>query len=70
MRYVAYCEGVKVASVYCRRFLLKIPSSKRWEICWHNRGDARERIANLQAAKTWVATLLHGKTVEWKKEGE
>lgn len=61
MNHVCYSEGRKVATVFRNRF-------GRWVICWHSRADSRENIANPEAAKRWIAHLLDGKEVEWRKE--
>lgn len=62
MNWVAYCEGRKVATVSRRRH------GKGYEICWHARGDSFDRITDVDSAKRHVASLLHGKTIEWRRE--
>jgi hypothetical protein len=67
INHVAYCEGRKVATVHLK-LVNRFGSKKRWEIIWHNRQDARERIPDLTQAKIWLHGLLRGKEVEWRKE--
>lgn len=60
-KYVCFADGEKVATVSKDAY-------GRWLICWHRRGDCRERIANVKAAKLWVGMILKGKTLTWERE--
>lgn len=58
MKHQAYCNGNLVAVVSKNKH-------KQWIIEWPSRGWAKERIADVEAAKEWVGSLLHGKLVTW-----
>jgi hypothetical protein len=58
MKHLAHCNGDLVAVVEKDR-------CGHWLIFWPRRGWSKERIDSPDAAKTWVAKVLHGKLVTW-----